>query len=368
MRRCYKWLAFAVCFAAFILLGTETVPLTDRAVVVGIGIDKTETGYLVSAQIVLPAEADAKESGYIIAKAEDVSLSGALNAISREAGKIISMSHCNVVILGNEVIQHDAVNVLDYILRNAYLSENALLLATGGKAADILSAKTVYGDSSSLFIQNTLMKFGYYPVRGKRNIKEFVVSYCTEKSGNWLTSVSLIQTDAPVSGDGSADGAAYVFDYSETAIFSGSNYIMKLDEKGTRGINYVESVLEEGSLTVTLGGAVYNFFIVRSSCKKTFGRDMSARFDIKCELNLKEICSPSGVKADVSVIEPGEAVNLAVSQEIVSAVNYAFESCYAAGVDVFNLYDGFYGIYGAEWKEEYFRDVAVEVRTKLKFA
>lgn len=369
MKRYYKWIAFALCFAAFILLGTEIVPLTDRAIVLGVGIDKSENGYAVSAQIVLPGDAESKSAENIVLTAEDKTISAALDAISREAGKIISMSHCNVVILGSGVVQHDAVNVLDYIIRNAYLSENAILLTTAGKAEEILKAKPAFSDMSSLYLQNVLTDFGYYPVRNKRNVKEFLVSYNTETAGNWLPSVKLKSAEAPESEetDSSGDGEAFVFDFSETAVFSGGNYVLKLDEQGTRGINYVESELKEGSLSVSDGDTVYNFFIVDSSCKKKFNRDMTAEFTVKAELILKEILSPTGVSVQIENAEPGEKINLLISEEICEAVTLAYESSKKAGADVFNLYDGFYGIFGAEWKEEYFRDATLSVKTELKF-
>lgn len=369
MKRYYKWVAFALCFAAFILLGTEIVPLTDRAIVLGIGIDKNENGYVISAQIVLPGDEESKSAENIVLTAEDKTVSAALDAISRDAGKIISMSHCNVVVLGSGVIQHDAVNVLDYIIRNAYLSENAILLATAGKAEEILQAKPAFSDMSSLYLQNVLTNFGYYPVRNKRNVKEFLVSYNTETSGNWLPSVRLKSTMAPESSETGVGQSeeAFVFDFSETAVFSGGNYVLKLDEKGTRGINYVESELKEGSLTVFDGDKAYNFFIVDSSCKKKFNRDMTAEFTVKAELILKEILSPSGVNVQIENAEPGEKINLLIAEEIEEAVLLAYESCKKAGADVFNLYDGFYGIFGAEWKDEYFRNASLSVKTELKF-
>ena len=352
MKRAYKWIAFALCFAAFLLMGTESVSLTDRAVVLGLGIDKGETGYVVSAQIAMPAKEESKSAGYIVAMAEGSTVSGALDVLSREAGKLISMSHCNVVILGSGVIQHEAVSVLDYVVRNAYLSENAILLASTGQASDILSAKPAFSDMSSLYIQNMMMKFGYYPVRAHRNIKEFLVSYNTTRSANWIPIVSMTETEKPVSGEaGSESGegnAEYLFDFTETAVFSGGNYVMKLPEECTRGINYVESVLEEGALTVTVGEAVYNFFIVRSKCKKSFSRDMTARFDIKLELILKEVIT-SGTSVPANISEPGERADLAVAEEVTSAVRAAYETCMAEGVDIFNLYDGFYGVFGDDW-------------------
>ena len=260
MKRAYKWVAFALCFALILLMGVEVVPLQDRAIVVGLAIDADEEGYSVAAQILMPSDDDSKSSGYIISEARSETLSGALTKISEQSNLIVAMSHCNLVILGKGVIDRGAYYSLDYLIRNAYLSENALLLAAEGRAADILSAKTAYSETSSFYIQRALMEFGYYNDRTVRTIREFIVSHYTYNKANWLPIVTkrVAQSEEKpgTSGGGteSPEGGGeeqYVFDFSTTAVFRDGKYRFTLSQEGTTGLAYVNSVIEEGSVTVT---------------------------------------------------------------------------------------------------------------------
>ena len=366
MRRAYKWLAFAVCFVLFLVMGAETVPLTDRAVVMGVGIDKTENGYNVTAQIVMPTDSESKSAGYIIVQGEGVSVSEALMNVSVEAGKQLSMSHCNAVVLGFGLIQHDAVAALDYMVRNAYLSENALLVAAENSAEEILSANPAFSDMSSLYLQTMLTRYGYYPVRTGRNIKEFLIAYNTDPGGNWLSVTSMKPIEGQVGGR-SEQQSQYVFTFCDTAVFKGEDYITKLDERGTRGINYVENKLEEGSVLAECDGKEYTYFIEKISTKKKFSKDYSAKFEVKAVLVLKEIRGGDAVVAPEETQPDGRAA-AALAEAIAGDIRYAYEETKKAGVDIFGLYEGFYSVLGKNFEPEGYSDRAVlEIDVDVSF-
>ena len=382
MKRAYKWVAFALCFALILLMGVEVVPLQDRAIVVGLAIDADEDGYSVAAQILMPSDDDSKSSGYIISEARSETLSEALTKISEQSNLIVAMSHCNLVILGKGVIDRGAYYSLDYLIRNAYLSENALLLAAEGRAADILSAKTAYSETSSFYIQRALMEFGYYNDRTVRTIREFIVSQYTYNKANWLPIVTkrVAQSEEKpgTSGGGteSPEGSGeeqYVFDFSTTAVFRDGKYRFTLSQEGTTGLAYVNSVIEEGSVTVTdpETGDVYNCFIVKSRAKKSFEPDsLTATVEVRVKLILKEILSESDIYAPEDV-EPNDSIRALISEEIISDVVTAFETCRADGVDIFDLYGGFYGEGGASWRdggsENYLGKATLNVKTDITF-
>lgn len=382
MRRAYKWIAFAVCFALILLLGVEVVPLADRAIVVGLAIDGDEEGFTVAAQILVPSDDDSKSSGYIISEARSETLSGALTKISEQSNLIVAMSHCNLVILGKGVIDGNAYGALDYLVRNAYLSENALLLASEGSAADILSSKTAYSETSSFYIQRALMEFGYYNDRTVRTVKDFLVSHFSYNSGNWLPIVTRREAQSeqnPGDSGGGTDSPSgsgerqYVFDFSRTAVFRDGSYVFTLDERGTAGLAYVNSRIEEGSLTVKdeVTGDVYNYFIVTSRANKKFDPDaMSAETKVKMELILKEVLSASDAYGPEDV-EPDDGNVARIKESVESDIEAAFEECRAYGVDIFDLYGGFYGKGGAEWRdngaENYLGRAKLKVKTEITF-
>ena len=85
---------------------------------------------------------------------------------------------------------------------------------------------------------------------------------------------------------------------------------------------------------------------------------------------LKEVLSESDTYAPEDV-EPSDGVSALISEKIVSDITEAFERCRAEGVDIFDIYGGFYGKGGAEWRdngaENYLGRAKLEVKTEITF-
>ena len=367
MRRGYKWAAFALAFILFLVLGGESVPLTDRAVVTGIGIDLSEEGYRVSAEIVMPTDSESKNAGYIIATGEGASLSEALMSLSVAAGRQLSLSHCNAVVLGFELMRHDAVTALDYVARNAYLSENAVLVGAEGRAEEVLSSKPAFSETGSFFLQSALTEYGYYPERTGRNVKDFLIAYNTASKGNWLSLTRITETQSAENGEDSGGSPEYLLSFAETAVFDGEDYVMRLPERGTRGINYVESRLEEGSITVSAEGKTYTAFIENIKTRKSFSKDLTATFKTTAKLVLKET-DGDAVSVRPDDAEPDAGVQHAFSESIAGDIRFAFEETKQYGVDIFGLYEGFYAAEGKNFKPGNYLDGAkLKIEVELDF-
>ena len=74
MKRQYKWIAFLICFFLMFALGVEITPLSERAIVAGLGIDYDNGVFTVSAQILLPSSDDSKTSNIVVSSAEGKTL------------------------------------------------------------------------------------------------------------------------------------------------------------------------------------------------------------------------------------------------------------------------------------------------------
>ena len=193
-------------------------------------------------------------------------------------------------------------------------------------------------------------------------VKDFLVSHFSYNSGNWLPIVTRREAQSEQNPGDSGGGTEnpsgsgerqYVFDFSRTAVFRDGSYVFTLDERGTAGLAYVNSRIEEGSLTVKdeVTGDVYNYFIVTSRANKKFDPDaMSAETKLKMELILKEVLSASDAYGPEDV-EPDDGNVARIKESVESDIEEAFEECRAYGVDIFDLYGGFYGKGGAEWRD-----------------
>lgn len=382
MKRQYKWIAFLVCFLLMFALGVEITPLSERAIVAGLGIDYEDGVFIVSAQVLLPSTGDSKTSNIMLSSAEGKTIGEALAKISSESSMLIAMSHCNLVLLGEGVLNGKAYSVLDYTIRNAYLSENALLLTTVGKAKDILGIKTAYSDMTSFYIQRELMVYGNYKEAVHRNIKEYLASYYTHNSANWLTKVEKKETEKPQSGGSTESGSSggnggedkvYVLDFAKCAIIKGDNYVFDGNEDVISGINLLTSTLDKGDVVIEEGDYKYCFYIVKSKGNLSYEpKDFKAKASLKVDVTLKEIIFNGNgtLPFDVTDVEPQEHVDKLLKDYFSRVITTAFTECQKRDVDIFDLYGGYYGKMGKKWKEQeenYLEKSTLEVETRVRY-
>ena len=390
MKRQYKWIAFLIAFALTFALGVKITPLSERAIVAGLALDMEGGEFIASAQILLPSENDSKSSGIMVSSAKGATIGEALAKISSESSMLIAMSHCNLVILGEELIAQNAYSALDYLLRNAYLSENALILTAEGMAKDILECKTAYSEMSSFYIQRELLVYGNYKEAVRRNIKDYLASYYTENGANWLTKVRKRETESPQSGGnsessnggsgsngggssggGSSQDKVYVLEFDSCAIILKNNYSFTGDEKIISGINFVTASLDKGDIVVKDGAVTYCFYIVKSRCKLDYEpNDYLATAKLDLHLFLKEIIDPNCVDFDIADVEPPPAVDELVKSYVSDAIIGAFEATREKGIDIFDLYGGFYGKSGKKWhdlSQNYLEKARLAVDLNVKY-
>jgi len=143
MRRFFKrhiWLVIILVLAFVFPTGlSNQAKLNMRTIVTGLGIDKTDNGYTVTAQVVKTVSGT--ESSGIGAEIEFISddaktISKGLSKLLYKAGKVSAFSHTNFIILGKDVLKEDATRCLDLFLRDRLIKNSALILFAKDKASD----------------------------------------------------------------------------------------------------------------------------------------------------------------------------------------------------------------------------------------
>lgn len=377
MKRSVKWVAFVIAFVAVFALHVKVTPLTERSIIVALGIDKTDDGLVISAEILRPSQDESKSAGYILSCAEARTVSEGLDKITNETTGVGTLSHCDLVVLGESIAAEDAYAAIDYVYRNAYLSENAVIITAEGNAKDLLDAKTPYADTGAFYIEQASDTVGKSLSFVRRNVKDFIASYYTQNGANWLTKVSKKEVEKPKTSDGATGGGGgdrdkeYAFEYNTSAIFIKNRQVLSLSQNGTRGINLTEQKLERGSVSVTASdGAEYGLYIATTACKKKYDvSTLTATFTIDATFVLKEVFKSGGVSLYTPEVEPPSEVTDLLKAELRSYILSAFEECRAVGADIFDLYGGFYAASAnrVSIPQDYLLASTLEVKANIKY-
>ena len=129
-------LLFVFCIIAYFSNDFQLINIEKTAIIVAIGIDKTQDKQLeVTAQIAVPQASNQNESNSdAILSAKDKTLYGALEKLSLQTGWYPKLTFCNLILLGNSLTQENFTPIIDYVLTSNRF-QNSAVIATCEKDA-----------------------------------------------------------------------------------------------------------------------------------------------------------------------------------------------------------------------------------------
>ena len=125
----------------------ERVELNKLGVVAGIAIDKTDTGYTVTAQILNPSAIAGETANALPVynlKAEGITIHEAYNKLNQLTSSALFLSHLNVIIIDEAFAKSGFSPILNFALRHSEIRPDiTIVIAKEERASDILNVVTV---------------------------------------------------------------------------------------------------------------------------------------------------------------------------------------------------------------------------------
>lgn len=210
--------------------------LNMRIIITGLAIDKTESGYEVTAQIVKTAPGSgAEKSGANIDFVTDTgdSIVSAISKLSYKSGKVAGFSHTNFILIGKEMLEENVLKTLNYFLRDTIIKDSVLLLVAETSANEEIKKTKDLGLSVGLEIQKVFV----YKEKESDGTMTSILSFANKSLSHSKTSVASIlsiNSDSKNNGqkdskEGSSKGGENGSD-SESSSQNGSG---SSDEKGS---------------------------------------------------------------------------------------------------------------------------------------
>lgn len=357
-----KWLV-TICGIIIFLFAGSMIPsesLNNRSMVVGFGIDLVNDNTIrISAQILTTTATGTNTaiSSSRVVTQENQTITGAMVAISKVTGASITLTHCNIILLGADLIKsQNAYSCLNYIIINDYLNDNALVFGTEGKAEDILSSKTGFGNNASVYLQRIVGKYADYNTISLKSIHELLIDYHQKGQVVWVPIIKKLAVSAPIVSSGDAGGSGgdkepdFVFDVQDIAITKKDTFLGIYDKACTSSLNYVLHKVERASLN-TKGdkGEDISFYIINSDKKLDYDwATKTVKFTLKLQAILKEIVDYSSSNKSVDRWDITESELHRAENKIVMQMEAFHELMQALDCDVYAFEEGFY----AEDKKE----------------
>lgn len=182
--------------------------LNMRIIITGLAIDKTDSGYEVTAQIVRTAPSSgAEKAGSTIDFITDTgdTIVSAISKLSYKSGKVAGFSHTNFILIGKKMLDENILKTMNYFLRDTLIKDSVLLLVAKDSASDEIKKTKKVGLSVGLEIQKVFV----YKEKESDGAMTSLVSFVNESLNESKTSVvSVLSMNAVSKSNGQKGGAS----------------------------------------------------------------------------------------------------------------------------------------------------------------
>lgn len=355
--------------------------LNEIAITVGLGIDKGENGYIVSAQVIVPSELSSKggagHSQIVVYRATGETLDSTIRSLTKQSPRRFYPGHLQMVVLSESIAEEGIGKPLDLLSRNWDVrADFYMVVAKDNTPEEILNVQTPLES-----IPSTNM---FYTLQGSEKSNANTTGVKLDKLIRSLETQGLepVLTGIQIKGDEKNSSSkqnvesiipAAHFQYDGLAIFKEDKLIGWLDEHETRGYNAimnnvkraVSSVAcpEEGKLTID----------VEKFQTKKKAKIVNSTPEINLDINILGNVGSVECKIDLTKEESIKEIEKIYEKQVIENIHQTIKTVQGQyNSDIFGFGATIYQHKPKEWKklknnwEEEFPKVKVNVNVTAK--
>lgn len=323
-----KWLVILVAVAILVFFGrtSNVKSLTQTALVIGLGIERTEDVFTVSTLSVVVSGGSGGENqqNYIVYSAEGATLSEGLDKISQKMGLLVSLSHCNVIVLSPSVFATDHAQIFDHLVSAYSLPEQAAVTASELPPSDILAARVGTTVASAYYVQASLLQNLGGDGLTLVTVKDFLARSLSRSGSVNIPLVDMKEMEEqPESQQGETSGT-YEFSMNRNLVVHGGKWFVLEEDLAQAATMLVRKNDVMGRLSASLPtGEAVEFQVLDSSANiKAEGMTVHAELNVSVSFVEAQNTSESGK------ITPSSAVVKTAAEQAAKDLRERLYECY----------------------------------------
>ncbi len=377
-------LLLAIVLFAFFSNDFGLVDIQKTAIILAAGIDKTENGFSLTAQIAVPKGSDRTTGGTssVEIEAEGETVSDCISLIFSKTGWVPKLVFCDLIVLGEDAVKEDVIAYLNYFLRNEYMPDSCLLAVCEGKANELIASKSAIDDASSLAIEKLFSDAAVKSGKVVTNtLKDFAIGYYGVSGSGYLPFIRMTDQQGEQSdsssgggsgGSGGGDGGEMqkIYSAEETAIFQNGKMVGLLPREQTLAFSLLQGNVFTGTFNAEEDGKPVTLTVVRNKGGVSLNVKEAPMAELSLEVTVRLCCR--GITAPIEDIASDR-----ISGEIAASAKAALDgyveglwrTCKESGCDLFNLnrmlYRSSLKKYSV-WKDSLLRSAKAKIETNVK--
>lgn len=364
-----KWIIIVLIAVILIFFGriVDNKSLTQSALVIGLGIDKTDSTYIVSAQSVLVAsgtgDSQAAQS-FAVYTAEGSTVSEALDKISQKMGLLVSLSHCNVVILSQNALRNDFAQLFAPLTTAFALPEQAIVTSSAQTPEEVLAAKIGTTAAAPYFIQASLLQNLGGDGLALITVKDFLAHTLSVSASVNIPVVELKEMEnQPQQPDGEGKGNMELTMNKNLIVSKDGCFV--IDEKMAQALTLFLQKNVKGKLSPVLptGEALEFRVLDAKASKKTDGMKVKAEIEIDVSfMEAQNVATGDRITPSSDIVKQAAEF---IAREIESKLYECHTLSLEKQVDFLHLQNEVYKKLGRDMPENCLADIDFECSVKV---
>lgn len=365
-----KWFVFLLVAIVLIIFGrtVDTPSLIKSAIVLGIGIDYYEDTleFEVTAQsaIVGSSSGDTTDTRFIAYTARGKTIAGAMDGISRKMGLIVSLAHCNVLVMSQSALKLDHMQLI-YPLTGMYaLPEQTILIASEQTPKDLLSLRIGTTLSAPFFLQQALVNEEGSDGMIRTTAKDFLARSLSKSKANAIPYVRAKKLESPPIGQQGNDEESYTLDFNDALVFNHDKSAV-IERRYAEILAFYLGKDVTGTLNIAdENGGTMEFKILKKDVKlKADKKRLVAEVKLSLDLSDVQHVSTSDVLDSASDIVRKYADLL--QEDIKERFAYLFDLSKQEDVDFLGLQSKAYQSIGRDMEDDCLSTLSFDAKVKI---
>ncbi|CAM4368123.1 Ger(x)C family spore germination protein [Paenibacillus typhae] len=356
--------------------------LNELAVTIGLGIDKTEKGYRITAQVVAPRQAGSSSGAgsppALIMSTEEKTVMEALRKMTTKLPRKIYLSHLSILLIDEAIARDGVLNALDFVFRDHEVRPNFdVVIVRNGSAQDALSILTPLEQMPARDMFDSLNESEkVWAPTAAVTLLDLMKWFNTEGQQAVITGLKLV---GDVEKGKGKDNIAVLdspakFEYSGIGVMKDQVLVGWLNDSDSKAYNYVTGKVKStvGKVECPDKEGQFVMELVHSETKiipLIRNEKPAASVEISVEANIAEVECKLNLN-DRKVLEQVKELSGQKTKELIDHGIKEVQHRYAS--DIFGFGQKFHQKYPKQWKkwrqewDHYFSEMDVEVTVKYE--
>ncbi len=233
-----RYYLILILFLSFLFFSNDfgLIDVQKTAIVIAVGIDREDEGFIITSQIAVPQSSQqGKSSEAVQLVSRGKTVAAAFEQINGKTGWYPKLVFCKLLLFGEKAAQENVFDALDFFLREEYLTDDCLVAVCRNTAQALLNTTALVDSSSSSAISKVLS--AHAARTGSvytSNLKDFSIGYFGD-SQSGLLPVLKQEAQQEKSPQGSGNGGREEGGSSESGSSASSSGEGSSAQSGAKG-------------------------------------------------------------------------------------------------------------------------------------